>query len=180
MHAMMNEAARRELFDDLLEAASVALYNSEKLLAPDEIEQVRRARNRILLVADMLVKGSNPPAALMLPIIEAAYDIGKYCVVTPPVKKFIARERAEHARHERSRTPKEIAVRDAIKAEYEAISGKGTPVDLTRPYKAAETLLDSVNARLETAAVKPLNSKALGDRLKRLHREGFFVLEERN
>jgi hypothetical protein len=181
MHAMMNEAARREFFEDLLEAAAAALCNQKKLLAPDEIEQVRRARNTVLLLAGKLVEGANLPAALIVPIIEAAYVIGKYCVVTPPVKKSIARETAEYARDKRSQTPKEIALRDAIKAEH-----AHAPMDLTRPYATAEAIVDGVNARLEAAAktatwtFKPIKSKALGDRLKRLRDEGFFVLGERN
>jgi len=98
--------------------------------------------------------------------------------VTPPVEKFIGDERAAHARWERSQTPQEIALRDAIKAEYEALSAKSAPVDLTHPYAAAETLCEGVNARLMVAAkagmwtFKLMKSKALGDRLKRLHDEG--------
>jgi hypothetical protein len=166
MHAMMSEAARRELFDDLLEAAAVALSSPEKL-APDEIEQVRRARNAVLLLAGKLVKGANPPAALMLPIIEAAYIIGKYCVVTRPVERFIGQARAEHARDASRQTPKEIAIRQAILAECATAA-------VTHPYKTAEACLAAVNARVSEAAeaggwaFEPLSAKALGGRLKRL------------
>jgi hypothetical protein len=170
MHAMEDEAAWRELFDDLSEAAAVALSATPA----SEMRRVRRARNLLLRLANTLDRGFEPPFSLMLQGIEAAYVIGKYCVSTPPVEKVIGQERAAHARDKRSQSPQEIARRTAIKAEYEAMSKRGTPVDLSRPYAAAETLLGGVNRRLKAAAkpesfgFKPIKSKALGDRLKKL------------
>ena len=164
----VDEIVWRELFADLSEAAGVALRPPQ---APG-MEHVRRARNVVLRLAEMLDNGSQPPFGLMLQAVDAAYVIGKYCVVTPPVEKFIADERAAHARWERSQTPEEIALREAIKAEYEAQG-----VDLAHPYAAAETLCDGVNVKLEAAAAKaemwkfkPMKSKALGDRLKKTPR----------
>jgi len=173
---MINEEDRRELFRDLSEAAAVALSSKETPLASDDMKQVRRARNVIVRLADMLDNGFKPPFSLMLESIKAAFVIGKYCVVTPPVERFISLERTEHMRSKKARkkaqTPKEIALQAAIKAEYEA-----TPVDLNHPYAAAETLVDGVNRRLEAAAkaenfdFKPIKGKALGDRLQKLQPE---------
>jgi hypothetical protein len=178
------DTGARELFADLIEAAGAALNSEEMALDADP---VRHARNVVLFLADMLDKGSKPSFGLMLQAIEAAYVIGKYCVATSPVEKFIWSERASHARRERSQAPKEVVLRKAIMAEYEALSEKGAPVDLDHPYKAAETLLDGVNVRLKAAAeagkcvFKPMKSKALGDRLKQLRKtKSFSVLEERN
>src|ERR1700730_3694246 len=96
--------AARELFADLSEAAGIALYRMPQ--APG-MQHVRRARKVVLRLVEMLDKESEPPFGLMLQAVDAAYVIGKYCVVTPPVEKFIARERAAHARRERSQTPQE-------------------------------------------------------------------------
>jgi hypothetical protein len=133
MHAMIDEAPWREILDDLSEAAAVAL----RATPASEMEQVRRARNLLLRLADMLGRGIEPPFSLMLQGIEAAYVIGKYCVVTPPVDSFIWQERAEHMRdnkaQKKAQTPKEIALQAAINAEYDVMSKKGAPVDLSRP-----------------------------------------------
>jgi hypothetical protein len=179
---VINEAAWRELFDDLLEAAAAAIHSHGT--DPESMKQVRGARNVILRVRDLLSKGKEPPFRIMLQTVEAAYIIGKSCVVTPPVKKFIEQERAKDARDKRAQSPREIAIRDAIKAEYVAMFENGSPVDLGRPYAAAETLLEGVNTRLTAAGkmggrrFKPIRSKSVGDRIQKLHSEGFFVLEE--
>lgn len=99
----------RELLADLSEAAGVALQPwIDKPLTTDK-KQVQRAPNVVLSLAEMLKNSKEPPPfGLMLQAVKAAYVIGKHCVVTPTVEKFLECERAAHARGgKEAKTPKD-------------------------------------------------------------------------
>ena len=76
------------------------------------------------------------------------------------VKLFNQSQQSKQARSERAKKPRELALNTAIDAE---VSG----TDISRAYKAAESILSAVNCRLATSGFEPVKLDAVARRLKK-------------
>lgn len=120
-------------------------------------------RLRITELLDLLGRVKDPSLAsklleLIAGIAGAAYVVGAHGGMTDTQRVFFEKSRATHMRIRRATSSEEQELRAALKAAVEASKGE---IPSGRPYKDAESIIDTVNARVR----KPVKVDVIARRI---------------
>jgi hypothetical protein len=105
--------------------------------------------------------GANDPISVAA-VACAAYVIGAHGGMTDTARRFFEKSQATLMRVQRATSSREQELRTAIEAAIKTIGGT---IPSTHPYKDAEAISDSVNARLSQCRMKAASVDAIARRL---------------
>ena len=142
------------------------LNNTDRAIVKQTLQQIRSAHPELLGLLSRINDLALARRLLELIgiIADAAYVVGAHGPMPDTARVFFEKSRAVQMRFRRATSDEEQELQAAIKSAIDASKGK---IPSGKPYKDAESIIDSVNARVR----KPVKVDTIARRLAALSKK---------